>query len=112
MTYSQSAGALSSGGSGRPCGLKSSRSRQVDRQVLGRTARSRPVGSPCVVQFVQDRERLAPELLPAEEPVAELVVHRLAAQARGRQVGGDLLLELGRGQAVVLAGVDRHAVVR
>jgi len=31
-----------------------------------------------VVQFVQDRERLAPEVLPAEEPIAQLVVDRAA----------------------------------
>ena len=62
------------------------------------------------VQFVQDRERLAPEMLPAEKPIAELVVDRAAADALGGQVFGDLLLELGRCQPVVRAGVDRHAV--
>ena len=56
--------------------------RQVDRQlILVGTARTRPVGLPLGIELVQDRKRLAPETLPAEEPVAELVVHRLAAEA-------------------------------
>ena len=63
-----------------------------------------------LVELAEDRERLAPEMLPAEEPVAELVVHRRAAQALGRQVGRDPLLELGRRQAVVVAAVDGMAV--
>ena len=39
-------------------------------------------------------------MLPAEEPVAELVVDGRAAEALGGQVVGDLLLELGGGQPV------------
>ena len=63
-------------------------------------ARRRPVGLPSLVQFVQDRERLAPVALPAEEPVAQLVVDLALAQPVLFQPGGDLLLELGRRQAV------------
>ena len=84
--------------------------RQVDRQIF-RRQRADAAGRLAVgVQFVQDRERLAPEMLPAEEPVAELVVDRRAAEPLVGQIFGDLLLELGRGQAVVRAGVDRRAV--
>ena len=59
--------------------------RQVDRQVFfvdGADAAGRlSVG----IELVQDRKRLAPESLPREEPVAELVVHRLAAETLRRQ---------------------------
>ncbi len=64
------------------------------------------------VQLVEDGERLAPESLPAEEPVAELVVDRLPADAVIGQPSGDPLLELLGGEAVELAGVNGDAVGR
>ena len=60
---------------------------------------------------MQQRERLAPEALAAEEPVAQLVVHFAGALARLLQPGHDALLEFRRRQAVVLAGIDGDAVV-
>ena len=84
---------------------------QVQRQVFAASGRGSGRWAGRVVQLAEDRERLAPEMLPAEEPVAELVVHRRAAQALGGQVGGDPLLELGRRQAVVGAAVDGMAFV-
>ena len=56
---------------------------QIDRQVLGPQGADAAVGPALGVQFVQDGKRLAPEVLPAEEPIAEFVVHRRAAQALG-----------------------------
>jgi len=85
--------------------------RQVDGQlVVGHRAQATR-RLPLLVQLVQDRKRLAPEPLPAEQPVAELVVDGLAAEAGRREVVADLLLERRRLESVVLAGVDRHAVL-
>ena len=61
------------------------------------------------VELVQDRKRLAPVALAAEEPVAQLVVDlALAAPALG-QPFGDLLLEVRGGQTVERPGVDGRA---
>ena len=53
-----------------------------------------------------DRERLAPVALAREQPVAQLVVDRLAPLAGGLEPGGDLLDRRGRREAV-----DREAAV-
>ena len=91
--------------------MKSSRCGRSTGKSFAATARTRPGRFAVGVELVQDRERLAPEALPAEEPVAELVVHRLAADALRGEVGGDLAaLNSAVGEAVVLAGVDRDAV--
>ena len=84
--------------------------RQVQGQVFRLQGAEPAVGLAVLVEFAEDRERLAPEMLAAEEPVAKLVVHRRAAQALGGKVGRDPLLELGRRQAVVGAAVDGLAV--
>jgi hypothetical protein len=68
--------------------------RQVDRQV-GVNRPHQPGLVAVVVQLVQDRERLAPEPLPAEQPVAQLVVDRPRPSPVRGQVGGDLFLEFG-----------------
>src|SRR5580692_11821073 len=60
------------------------------------------------VDLVQDRERLAPVALAAEQPVAQLVVDPSAALPALLQPGRDPLLELGGGKAVEGAGIDRH----
>ena len=79
---------------------------QIQRQ-LRRVERADPSGGVAVgIKFVQDRERFAPEMLPAEEPVAKFVVDRRAAETLFGKVFGNLLLELWRGQAVVRAGID------
>ena len=83
---------------------------QIERQVLGLQGAESAVGLPVGVQLVQDRERLAPEMLAAEEPVAELVIDRRPAQALVGQVGRDMLFELRGRQTVVAAAVDGPAV--
>jgi hypothetical protein len=49
---------------------------------------------------VQDRERLAPVALPAEEPVTELVLHVSPAKPFGFELEDDPILGFGRGEAV------------
>jgi len=57
-----------------------------------------------------DRERLAPVALAAEEPVAQLVVDRAAAEVVVLEPSGDLLLRLRHVEPVEEAGVDQRAV--
>ena len=49
-------------------------------------------------------------MLPAEEPIPQLVVDRCAADAPGGKVLGDFLLELGGGQPAIGARVDRRPI--
>ena len=49
------------------------------------------------VRSVEDGEGFAPVSLPAEEPIAELVVDRAVAASPLIEPGGDTLLEFGRG---------------
>ena len=83
--------------------------RQVDRQILfidrADAARRFARG----IELVQDRKRLAPKPLPREEPIAEFVIHGLAAEAHALEVGRNSLFEFCRFQSVVLVGIDRHA---
>src|SRR5689334_20085798 len=69
----------------------------------------------AVLGVEDDRERLAPVALAAEQPVAELIVDRLAADALLGQPGGDRLLGVWRRLAVethLAAGaVDARTVV-
>ena len=58
------------------------------------------------VQLVPDGERLAPEVLPAEQPVAEAVVDGLFAKSGFREIGSDARFEVGSCEAVEGAGVD------
>ena len=68
--------------------------RQLDRQHRLRQRQRQPVG------VVDDRERLPPVPLPAEQPVPQLVGDRRLAPALGRQPGGDPGLRLLRAQPV------------
>ena len=81
---------------------------QLDRQHRVGHA----VGDAVLVE--DDRERLAPVALPAEQPVAQLVGDRRLAQALLLQPGGDPLLGLGDAEPVeaqlVVAAVDRRAL--
>ncbi len=63
-----------------------------------------------LVQLVQDRKRLAPEALAAEEPVAELVVDGVSANAILGQHRGDPLLEFGCRKTVIDGRVHGLAV--
>src|SRR5690349_20519392 len=84
--------------------------RQVDRQVFDINRANQPGVASLRVQLVQDRERLPPKTLPREQPVAQLVVDRLAPHAGGCEIGNDLLLEVRRAEAVVGAAVDGSAL--
>ena len=57
-----------------------------------------------------DRKRLAPVALPAEQPVAQLVIHRPMAKRLLLEPSGDLGLGLGGRQAVEKTGVHRRTV--
>ena len=70
----------------------------------------RPLGLPSASEFVQDGKRLAPKMLAAEEPIAEFVIHRAAADAFFGKVFGDFRFEFRRGKAVVRAGIDGSAI--
>ena len=80
-------------------------------QLDGQHRVGHAVGDAVLVE--DDRERLAPVALPAEQPVAQLVGDRGLAQALLLQPGGDPLLGLGDVETVeaqlVVAGVDRRA---
>ena len=58
--------------------------RQIERQVGRIQGADHAGGVSLVVQLVQNRKRLAPEPLPAEEPVAKFVIDRGPALAFGR----------------------------
>ena len=96
--------ALLSGGSGVPVGLKSA----ISGSVSGSSASSSAYGVARLVE--QDRERLAPVALPAEEPVAQLVVDRSDRPVpSSSRIVDDLLLGLRGRQAVDERRVDRDA---
>ena len=59
---------------------------------------------------VDHGDGLTPVALAGKDPVPQLVAHGGLAQPPGGEIGGDLLLELGGGQAGVPAGVDRRPV--
>src|SRR5947209_16467969 len=84
--------------------------RQINRQVLFIDGANQTRRLPVVAQLVQNRKRLAPKPLPAEEPVPQLVVHGLAAETCLGQIGDDQVLKVGGCQAVKAVGVDRNAV--
>jgi len=62
------------------------------------------------VRQLQERERFAPVALPAEQPVAQLVVDLALADALRLDPGGHPLLGLGDAEAVEEAAVDRGTV--
>ena len=68
--------------------------RRHERQFAFRQARR------CFAVLPDDRERLAPVALAREEPVAQLVIDRRAAESVLFEPGDDLLLGFGRRQAV------------
>ena len=72
-------------------------------------------GGDAVLIVQEHRERLAPVALAGEQPVAELVVHGLLADAPLGEPGGDGRLGLGGGLAVqdegIVARLDRDALV-
>ena len=53
--------------------------RKVDRQLVFVNTNHYPSRLTRVVQFMQYRERFAPESLPAEKPIAQFVIDRKAA---------------------------------
>ena len=86
--------------------------RQIHRELAFVHGADRAGGAAFGVDFVQDRKRLAPEPLPAEEPVAEFVVDRRPAQAGGLEIVRHPRDERPRVEAGVGARLDRHAVAR
>ncbi len=78
--------------------------RQPQRQLI-----FRQTDHPAILRM-QNRKRLPPIALPAEEPVAQLVVNRLPALPVLGQPGRYPLLELRRGQTVEWAAVNRLAI--
>ena len=67
--------------------------------------------SALLVQFVKNRKRFAPETLAAEEPVAKLVIDRLATQAVFGEPESNFFFELRSRQTVELPRVDGSAVI-
>src|SRR5437867_2611152 len=64
------------------------------------------------IELVQNRERLTPIALPAEEPIAQLVVDLPLPLVLRFEPIGDLCLKRGRRRPVECAGVDGDALVR
>ena len=99
--------ARASGGSGSAAS-SSARIRGSKSVISGSSTGSIDSGSAwgTTVGVVDDRERLAPVALPAEQPVAQLVGDRGFAGAHLLEPPDDAVLGVGHGQAV-----ERHLVV-
>jgi len=80
------------------------------RQITLVHGADHPRGIAGGVELVEDRKRLAPKPLPAEEPVAEFVVDGGTAEACRGQIGRHLRDELPCAEASVGAGVHAAAV--
>ena len=95
---------------GRLARLEVGEVRQVHRKFAFVHSADGAGGPPLRIDFVQDRERLAPESLPTEEPVAELVVDRRPAEASLFKIVGHPRDKSPRVEASVGPRRDRHAV--
>jgi len=79
--------------------------RQEHRQLIFRHR------NPAALLAINQRDRLAPVALAGEDPVAQLEVDLLLAQALFSQPGDDALLRLRNGQSIKEAGVAEHALL-
>lgn len=91
---------------GRPFGFEVVHVRRDDGELVERNGADEAGGVAVVVEFVPERERLAPVALTREEPVAETVVDGFLAEAGLREPGGDFRFDVGSGEAGEFAGVD------
>ena len=60
------------------------------------------------VEFMPDRKRLTPIPLPREQPVTQAIIHRLAADSRCGQIGGDDPFQFqARSSLILFRGIHR-----